>query len=416
MGIIGSSDRIKLTDAQRAVYKSEEGYNFREIARLLVRRSGYTLTAADIISKKEPSESASSSPSLIARLAAWGEFAEIALGELDPAFIIREIGSLSEPGGPYEAYRALAAPGVRCLGVFQGPGRKGVQGYVAFRPGSGKQGGEGEAERNEHVNDEVVVTFSGTCNVWHVFQDMDVRRAVYPVPSTTEKTPSARVHKGFWRLYTGLRPAMAKILSSALEQYPTADLVLTGHSLGAAMCYLLAMDVLLGSGELGFGVNDKGANEGGRKITLAAFGCPRIGDSGLVKVFVDAVAQYRKKYGENSFEEYSIKAFDDGAHCLPQHGFGYRHICQSPFYLYHGDLYRIPAGDAESSYFKVDSGDHTDKAAASLYPLGGHNYYNNRNMEKPMFFMKKLKLKTLGEEGWEERYQKLKAQVVNVKN
>lgn len=31
-----------------------------------------------------------------------------------------------------------------------------------------------------------------------------------------------------------------------------------------------------------------------------------------------------------------------------------------------------------------------------------------------MFFMKKLKLKTLGEEGWKERYQKLKAQVVNV--
>ncbi len=339
---------VRLTEAQRKMYEKEKEYNFRHIARLLCSRSRHTLTASEIISDDSDdstpsnsnagpstsataaaaSESAVRASKLATELASWGEFAEIAHGDIDPGFVLREIDALSEPGYPYhEYYRTLATPGVQCLGVFRGPGKEGVQGYVALRPGVGRAG-----------NDEVIIAFSGTCCVWQVFQDMDVRRTVYSGPSRShssskdpgiqgqhgssengkergneepkgdreEKKPRAYVHKGFWRLYTAMRPSMSKVLASALEKHPTADLVITGHSLGGAMCYLLALDVLLKSPELANG------NVEGRKITLAAFGCPRVGDAALVKIFNDAATVYRKEYGAENFNEYSVKAFDDG--------------------------------------------------------------------------------------------------------
>ncbi len=77
--------------------------------------------------------------------------------------------------------------------------------------------------------------------------------------------------------------------------------------MGAAMGYLLALDVLLKKPEL---ADD---NVKGRKITLAAFGCPRVGDAALVKIFNDAAEIYRKEYGAEKFIEYSVKAYNDGS-------------------------------------------------------------------------------------------------------
>lgn len=81
-------------------------------------------------------------------------------------------------------------------------------------------------------------------------------------------------------------------------------------------------------------------------------------------------------------------------------------MCQTPFYLYQGNLYRVPAGDSESSFFNVEPAQPED-GIESVYPLGGHNYYNNRNMEKAFKLVRMLKLKTLGEDGWKERYLKI---------
>ncbi len=161
---------IKLTEAQRRMYEKEKANNFRQVARLLCTRSQHTLTASDIISDDEstslsdnagPSSNNSTvrSSKLATNLDSWGEFAEIANGEVDPAFVLREIDALSEPGYPYHEYRSLAVTGVQCLGVFRGPGREGVQGYVAFRPGIGRP-----------VNNEVIIAFSGTCCVCRPFR------------------------------------------------------------------------------------------------------------------------------------------------------------------------------------------------------------------------------------------------------
>ncbi|KAG8905916.1 hypothetical protein FRB99_007996 [Tulasnella sp. 403] len=52
-----------------------------------------------------------------------------------------------------------------------------------------------------------------------------------------------------------------------------------------------------------------------------------------------------------------------------------------PFYLYHGKLYRIPPSECEHSIFNVEESSE-GPAIPPDHPLGGHNYYGGRDMEK----------------------------------
>ena len=69
---------------------------------------------------------------------------------------------------------------------------------------------------------------------------------------------------------------------------------------------------------------------------------------------------------------------------MPPNFLGYRHFAQSPFYFYHSALYQIPQSEIEHSKFQVDSSGvpAPSEGAAPDFPLGGHNYYGGRDMEK----------------------------------
>ena len=43
-------------------------------------------------------------------------------------------------------------------------------------------------------------------------------------------------------------------------------------------------------------------------------------------------------------------------------------------------------------------------SAAPVNPLGGHNYYNNRDMEKLLRRIRWMDVFTHGNTGWKERY------------
>jgi len=120
--------------------------------------------------------------------------------------------------------------------------------------------------------------------------------------------------------------------------------------------------------------------------------------------------------------------FVKGVHTLPPYSLGFRHLTDSPLYFYHGRLYRIPPSEQEHGAFTVESdsphdrkaepadssprltgaspspGKHLDHSIA--WPRGGHNYYNDRDMENIQRRMRWLDLTLHGEAGWQERYLK----------
>ena len=74
------------------------------------------------------------------------------------------------------------------------------------------------------------------------------------VPANVPSVPAdVRVEAGFWDVYTtgdGATPSMQRQVSALLDRYAASDhpifeLWITGHSLGAALSTLFALDVAL---------------------------------------------------------------------------------------------------------------------------------------------------------------------------
>jgi hypothetical protein len=75
-----------------------------------------------------------------------------------------------------------------------------------------------------------------------------------------------------------------------------------------------------------------------------------------------------------------------GVPMIPPQNLGYYHLSQTPLYLAHGHLFHIPSAESEYTSFTIDPS--VMKDLTSEHPLGGHNYYNSRDMEKLLRNMK----------------------------
>jgi len=271
------------TDDERQMYNLEKENNFRWIAALLKTTAKHTLTVADRCDEATEHQ-----------LAVWGAFAELAHGYFQTSAIWEDLESLTSPGGLLgEPYACLKDS--QLLGQFVGDNRAEERGYVAYRPDF----------------NEIIVTFSGTSSLWQVLQDINYFKELYPVPHLTNV--KAKVHRGFWNVYNGVRLLAAREVASARQLHPDAKLVITGHSLGAVMCYLFCLDILLAGH--GHERNDFGKLYG-VQIVLAAFGSPRAGDDSMVELFRRATSEYEQKfenYGGEAVKEFSVKGYRDGA-------------------------------------------------------------------------------------------------------
>lgn len=97
-----------------------------------------------------------------------------------------------------------------------------------------------------------------------------------------------------------------------------------------------------------------------------------------------------------------------GVPALPPKRFGFRHVINSFLYLHHGCLYNTPPEEVERTFFQVEHDEDTYQSHPPEYPLGGHNYYNGRDMEKLVRRMQWLDAVASGElpKDWEHRYAK----------
>lgn len=110
----------------------------------------------------------------------------------------------------------------------------------------------------------IVVAFRGTepesfVN-WVVNFDFSQKQSYDGVPGTS-------VHTGFYDAYMGLKEPIHEALVTLREEHPSAMVLFTGHSLGAAIAELAVVDMMVA----------RGLNLGHR-AQLVTFGCPRVGD------------------------------------------------------------------------------------------------------------------------------------------
>ncbi|KAF7351387.1 Triacylglycerol lipase [Mycena sanguinolenta] len=361
--------KYALTKEQTAMYRNETLQNFRTIAKIMSTYASYTLSAKDLapVEVKE-------------YLSEIGEFAEITYSTLSTGFIFDNLATLMEPGFPLEGYHSVRDS--KLLSAFTGKTAD-LPGYLVYRP---------------HTK-QLVLAFSGTATVMQAVHDL---RALH------HRHPSRRgnVHSGFWKLYKGIKSLALEAIRNGLAEHSEQDvteLVITGHSMGAAVSQLLLMDILRDESLLRDRETRSWSSTGANFWTLDA-----------------------PKYGEASISEYSVKAYNDGkltliiflcaiflqrqVDCipgvpsLPPLAFGYRHYARSPFYFLHGRLYHIPVESREYALFHVTL-DPEDEKIAPEHPRGGHNYYNGRDMEK--FARRTIWVLEAMKKGgdWKERYR-----------
>ncbi|KAF8587685.1 alpha/beta-hydrolase [Ramaria rubella] len=393
-----SSRRHKrtLNAMQELAYASETEENFRWLSSLLATKSKYVLTSVDLVDTMT-----------YTHISEIGQYAEIAHGSVSPSFIFQNLDELCQPGYPLSSYDALKNDGACLVDQFIGT-VAGVQGYVAFRPNTR----------------QLVVAFSGTSSLAQTLKDIQTWKTAYPLD---EK--NSTVHAGFWQMYQGVRDYAIEALRMGFQRHEGSvdNVVLTGHSMGCTMCYLLALNIMV---EAVDGVDSFLPR--GSKVNITVFGSPRLGNEGLARYWRRSVDTYRSLFGNASFWEYSVKGYNDGAHTLPPYNLGFHHLTLSPLYLYSGRLYHIPSSECEHGAFVVDDLASVDarsqtadiasmspgagsalKALDISWPKGGHNYYI-RDMEKLQRQMRWLGLNLHGETGWQERY-KAKAKAWEIK-
>ncbi|KIY72671.1 alpha/beta-hydrolase [Cylindrobasidium torrendii FP15055 ss-10] len=336
---------------EKRMYATEKEENFRWIARILASQSSYTLAERD----RAPTDTEK-------ELEELGQFAEIASNNTVPiAFILENIKILTQPNFPLQDYHSLQSAVL--ISEFFGDVAE-LHCYVCYRP----------------AQKQLLVATSGTTSPIQAMQDL--RFLLIPHPSGT-----GRVHTGFQTLYDGLRLKMFAAIQKGFEDYDVEELVLTGHSMGGAISYLLALDILTGIVPI--------SNH--PRVKVATFGAPRAGDEALVTYWREIVKTHRATHGPQSMVELCVKGFNDGVHTLPPYFLGYRHFTPNCFWYAHGNLYSIPPSECEVSLFKFPPSEHP-----LLHRKGGHNYYNKHDMEK---VLRRLKLVDVKLHDWKDKYR-----------
>ncbi|MES1910990.1 MAG: hypothetical protein MHM6MM_003498 [Cercozoa sp. M6MM] len=120
---------------------------------------------------------------------------------------------------------------------------KGLFGYVGY----------------DATHDRIVVSFRGSKNPSNWLGNIKYEQVKVP-----EIGASGLVHKGFAKNYLRLQRQVTSALYMATRDYPTAQIVYTGHSLGGVFAVLAAVD--------------QTRHFPDREHVVYTIGCPRIGD------------------------------------------------------------------------------------------------------------------------------------------
>ncbi|KAG8848710.1 hypothetical protein FRB91_010553, partial [Serendipita sp. 411] len=234
------------SDEEDRMYASEKEDNFRWVAKWVATTSMRVLSKEDRVDERVDDA-----------VSALAEFAEIAHGSMDPAWILnpqnRKI--LGRKDFPLADYKAL---GLRKDGelreniilVDNFKGNIGnLQGYTALRMSQTATRLRGSRSTSGIIKPQLILAFSGTSNIIHGIYNLMTVPVQYQPVSNTESHHDWRVHDGFQRVYQSIREPAIRALYLAIKKMEEAhkgdwDLVITGHSLGTAVASLFLLDLM----------------------------------------------------------------------------------------------------------------------------------------------------------------------------
>lgn len=194
-----------------------------------------------------------------------------------------------------------------------------------------------------HMTDITVVEHVESHNQGYVGYDPDMNQVIVSIRGTVstsiknwiadltffKKTPpfncnGCQVHEGFLNDTMFLYQPIQTAVDSILKTQPSADLVVTGHSLGAAMAVLTA-SFLYSSGH-----------------TISAvytMGQPRTGDDAFYSWYMGAVPTH-----------YRLVHHDDVVVHLPPESFGFHHTRREIWYTEDSSSYYTADGSGEDAH------------------------------------------------------------------
>eukprot|EP00039_Didymoeca_costata_P020393 m.341104 g.341104 ORF g.341104 m.341104 type:complete len:303 (+) comp19808_c0_seq1:129-1037(+) len=155
----------------------------------------------------------------------------------------------------------------------------------------------------------IVVAYRGTVSSslqdW-IF-DLDATKSLvkdhYTVPNV-DACQKAKAHSGFLDAYSALRNGVNSALSNATQKFPGYEIIITGHSLGASLASLTALDYV--------------TKEPEGDISTITFGEPRTGDPTLVECY-GTVLQNRTVRMTHHHDPIPMLPFQDmGFHHFPR--------------------------------------------------------------------------------------------------
>lgn len=149
----------------------------------------------------------------------------------------------------------------------------------------------------------IVAVFRGSANVNNWIANLDLGLADYDVCA------GCRVHRGFLRLWQGLRALVVPAVRALQTRYPAAPVFVTGYSLGAALATVAAVDLA--------GVS------GVRHVFFYGIGGPRVGNAAYVAFAVAALPEGRR---------FRVNQASDPVPLVPPASAGYRHIPREVYY------------------------------------------------------------------------------------
>lgn len=148
----------------------------------------------------------------------------------------------------------------------------------------------------DHTHRAIVLAFRGTASIRNLVLEFD------PLMVETDLCDKCMPEQGFWVSWTAVRTELLQAVNQAITQYPNYEIVMAGHSLGAALATLAAAEV----------------RWKGNRVMLYSYGSPRIGNPALATSLTAQTGNYR------------ITHTDDPIPKLPLLEMGYVHL--SPEY------------------------------------------------------------------------------------
>lgn len=154
----------------------------------------------------------------------------------------------------------------------------------------------------------IYVVLRGSSSVINWLDDLEVRL----VPYTTFPECNCNVHTGFYKSALGVINKTIDTVKLLQKIYPTYSVVVTGHSYGASVGQLLAMELI----------------KEGITVKLYNYGQPRVGDDKYAAFVNTKISEYWRTTHNK----------DVVPHVPPITTFGYLHSCREVFEDINGNL------------------------------------------------------------------------------